>query len=197
MMLRTTGSRIPPSGRSLLRWARSLWWLIGSVTLFAVSWTAGLRLNLTQSMPMGLYRIVGRMPARGATVLVCLPPGIAIFASERGYVPRGGACAHGTVPIGKVVLGVPGDTVTLLPAGLLLNGVPVPNSRALARDHRGQSLPKLRYGPRVLGSGTLWLYSPYSAWSFDSRYFGPVAASCVVAVVRPLWTASMSRSRKP
>lgn len=196
-MLRTTGSRIPPSGRSLLRWARSLWWLIGSVTLFAVSWSAGLRLNLTQSMPMGLYRIVGRMPARGATVLVCLPPGIAIFASERGYVPRGGACAHGTVPIGKVVLGVPGDTVTLLPAGLLLNGVPVPNSKAHARDHRGKSLPKLHYGSRVIGGGTLWLYSPYSAWSFDSRYFGPVATRHVVAVVRPLWTARSSRAAGP
>lgn len=196
-MLRTTGSRIPPSGRSLLRWARSLCWVIGTVTLFVVGWIAGLRLNLTRSMPMGLYRIAGRMPSRGATVLVCLPPSLAIFASERGYVPRGGACAHGTVPIGKVVLGVPGDTVTVLPAGLLLNGVPVPNSRALSHDHRGKSLPKLRYGPRVIGSGTLWLYSPYSPWSFDSRYFGPVAARHVVAVVRPLWTARSSRAAGP
>jgi conjugative transfer signal peptidase TraF len=177
------------SYRGVLRWARSLWWLIGLGTLIAATWIGGLRLNLTRSMPIGLYRITRGLPVRGATVLVCLPSDIAAFARKRGYVPHGGVCAHGTVPIGKVVLGVSGDTVTVLPAGLLLNGAPVPNSRTLASDHLGRSLPRLPYGTRVLGCGTLWLHSPYSAWSFDSRYFGPVHREFVVAVVRPMLTA--------
>ena len=186
-----------PSCLDVLRWARSFWWLIGMGVLVGTSWIGGLRLNLTRSMPIGLYRITRGLSVRGAIVLVCLPPDIAAFALERGYVPHGGACAHGTIPIGKVVLGVAGDTVTVIAAGLLLNGVPVPNSKALASDHRGRSLPKLRYGARVLGCGTVWLHSPYSAWSFDSRYFGPVADGYAVAVVQPLWTAPMSGPGKP
>ncbi len=132
-------------------------------------------------------------PVRGAIVLACLPPEVAAFARERGYVPRGGACPGGGVPVGKPVLAIPGDTVTVTPNGILVNGAPVPNSQPLASDRQGRLLPRLAVGRYVVGPGELWVVSPYSRLSFDSRYFGAVEAAHVRASVRPLWTAGPDR----
>jgi type IV secretory pathway protease TraF len=32
------------------------------------------------------------------------------------------------------------------------------------------------------------LMSDYTPWSFDARYFGPIARSAVRAHVKPVWT---------
>ncbi len=64
----------------------------------------------------------------------------------RGYVP-GGSCAGGPVPVRKARVGHPGDTVTVTPTGLLVNGTPVPNSRPPPSDKQGgRSLDKLSAG---------------------------------------------------
>jgi conjugative transfer signal peptidase TraF len=108
-------------------------------------------------------------------------------------VPRGGACPGGALPVGKPVAARRGDTVAVTPAGLCVDGVAVPNSRALAADRQGRPLPQLAVGRYVVGPGELWLVSSYSRWSFDSRYFGPVATSDLRATVRALWTAGAGR----
>ncbi len=162
------------------------------VLLVACSLT-GLRLNLTGSLPPGLYRAAPGSLVRGSLVLVCLPPGVAAFARARGYVPRGGACPGGVLPIGKPVFALPGDTVTVTATGLGVNGVPVPNSLALATDHRGRPLPRLAPGSQVVRPGTVWVVSGYARASFDSRYFGPVALAAVRSCLRPIWTAGPER----
>lgn len=175
------------------RWAqgsRVFWWLVTAVVLLAAGRLAGLRLNLTGSLPVGLYLAARGAPTRGALVLVCLPPQVAAFARARGYVPRGGACPGGAVPAGKRVLALAGDTIAVTPTGLLVNGVPVPNSRALARDRRGRPLRSLAVGRYQVGRDELWVLSSYSRLSFDSRYFGAVRLSDVRGRLLPLWTAS-------
>jgi conjugative transfer signal peptidase TraF len=172
------------------RGSRGLWWLANSVALLAVTRLAGLRLNLTGSLPVGLYVEASGEPTRGTLVLVCLPPAVAAFARARGYVPRGGACPGSVVPIGKRVLATAGDTVAVTPTGLMLNGVPIPNSRPLGTDRKGRRLPRLAVGLYAVGHGELWAVSSYSPFSFDSRYFGAVKVSEVQCRLRPLWTAS-------
>ena len=174
------------------RWARgsrAVGLLASSVALLAAGRLAGLRLNLTGSLPVGLYVAAGAAPVRGGLVLVCLPPEIAAFARARGYVPRGGACPGGVVPIGKPVLAIAGDTVFVTPTGLLVNGAPVPNSQALAMDRKGRPLPQLPTGRYVVRPGAVWILSSYSPFSFDSRYFGAVETAQVRARIRRLWTA--------
>ncbi len=163
---------------------------LGSALLLLVACSlAGFRLNLTGSLPLGLYRAVPGPLVRGSLVLVCLPPRMAAFARARGYIPRGGVCPGGVLPVGKPVLAVPGDTVTVTASGLRVNGVPVRNSRALATDHRGRPLPRLALGPQVVRPGTLWVVSGYARTSFDSRYFGPIALAAVRSFLQPVWTA--------
>lgn len=160
----------------------------GLLLILTTAWRSGVRLNLTSSLPAGLYLETGDAPTRGSIVLACLPPAIARLARERSYVPRGDRCPGGTAPIGKVVLALPGDTVVVSASGLEVNGRPVPNSRPRSFDSRGRPLPRLREGRYILRAGELWLASSYSLLSFDSRYFGAIAARSVLSVVRPVWT---------
>lgn len=172
---------------------RLIGWLGSPVALLAAGGLAGLRLNLTGSLPVGVYLASRAAPTRDAIVLSCLRPNVAAFAKERGYVPRGGGCPGGVLPVGKPIVAVAGDTVTVTPTGLLVNGRPVPNSQPLAADRQGRPLPRLAVGRYVVRPGALWVVSSYSRYSFDSRYFGAVETRQVRASVRQLWTAGADR----
>jgi conjugative transfer signal peptidase TraF len=153
----------------------------------AFGWVECLRLNLSGSMPIGVYRVSSEAAVRGAVVLACLPADVAVFARSRGYVPSG-RCPGAAAPIGKVVLAMAGDSVEVTGEGFLVNGRPVRDTKPLAVDGTGRSLPRFPDGAYVVGQDDVWLYSPYSKRSFDSRYFGPLPSSCILNRVLPLWT---------
>jgi len=44
------------------------------------------------------------------------------------------------------------------------------------------------FGTYVLRAGQVWLWSPFSSASWDSRYFGPIGAAGLVSLVTPVWT---------
>ena len=160
----------------------------------ALAWAAGLRVNLTGSMPIGVYQATSVASATaldpGAIVLACLPVEVARLARERGYVPRG-SCPGGAGPIGKIVVAVPGDTVTVTPCGLMVNGRLLSGSQPLARDGHGRPLPPLRRGLYLVRTGEIWLLSAHSPRSFDSRYFGPLGAERVRSVLRTVLPSSV------
>ncbi len=177
-----------------MRWARGfrlIGWFGSPIALLAAGGLAGLRLNLTGSLPVGVYLASGAAPSRDAIVLTCLPPNVAAFA--RGYVPRRGGCPGRVLPVGKPIVAIAGDTVTVTPSGLFVNGRPVPNSQPLAADRQGRPLPRLAIGRYVVRPGALWIVSSYSRFSFDSRYFGGIEVRQVRARVRRLWTAGSDR----
>jgi conjugative transfer signal peptidase TraF len=148
-----------------------------------------LRVNLSGSIPLGIYRVVSEVPHRGSTVLLCLPKPIALLAKSRGYLHLSGNCPGRVGPVGKPVLALPGDTIVVVrDLGLFVNGVLIPNSRALIQDEAGRLLPRLQDGTYPVSPGQVWMASQYSYLSFDSRYFGPVATSSVQSVIRPIWT---------
>ena len=158
------------------------------VAALAAAGALGLRFNLTPSLPIGLYRVTNDAPTleRGAIVLYCLPPSIARFAHDRDYVPKGGRCAEGLVPIGKFAAAVAGDTVRVATDGIAVNGMRQLHSRSLPRDQMGRQLPRLAGGSYVVRRGEIWLLAS-SDRSFDSRYLGPLPAENVVTRVYPFW----------
>ena len=178
------------------RVSRLTWWACGLFALLAVYTLAGVRLNLTGSLPIGLYVVTHGPPARGAVVLVCLPEAWAELARSRGYVPNGSSCPGGATLVGKPVFALPGDTVEVTATGLVLNGRPVADTRPLPFDRRGRPLPRLEAGAYVVGAGELWIISRYSPFSFDSRYFGAVPLANVRARVRLLVPFQRSRSSR-
>jgi conjugative transfer signal peptidase TraF len=148
-----------------------------------------LRVNYTRSLPIGLYRTVrGGSIARGATVLVCLPAPVALFARERGYLWRG-SCPGYAARVGKLVLAAEGDVVCLTQSGLSVNGRLMPRTAPLQTDSKGRDIVHYPYGVYTVARNEVWLYSPYHR-SFDSRYFGPVSTANVESRMVAIWTTS-------
>ncbi len=159
------------------------------------------RINTSPSLPRGLYLEIprgwlGRAPARGDLVLVCAPAAGAELARRRGYLgdgPCGAGAAGGAAALGKVVLAAGGDEVSFGETGLAVNGRAVAASRALPRDARGRPLAHYPYGTWRIAPGELWLLAPYHPRSYDSRYFGPVAAAAVRGWLMPVLAAADDR----
>jgi len=150
-----------------------------------MAWVANLHINLTPSIPRRLYQATPQSPSRHDVVLACLPQPFAALASERGYVAAG-ACPGHLMPVGKVVYGVPGDTVEITTRGIRVNGRLLPQSRALSQDDQHRKLPHVPEGTIVLDSNHWWLDAPH-ARSLGSRYVGPFPRQAILTTLRPLW----------
>jgi conjugative transfer signal peptidase TraF len=122
--------------------------------------SSGIVLNVTGSMPGTVYK-VGR-GEKGSLASFCSP----IPHPSIGH----GACPDGSMPLIKRVVGVAGDRVTVTNHGVEINGQPVPNSKPLDLDTKGQALPHVR-GIFMLKQGEIWTAGEHPN-SFDSRYFG-------------------------
>lgn len=146
-----------------------------------------LAVNTSPSLPRGLYlrRDCATPPRRGDLVLLCPPPLLAAFALGRGYLAPG-SCPPGARPLGKIVLAVAGDDVLVRPAGLLVNGAPVPQSRPAPHDSAGRRLPTFPPGHYRVAAGQIWIFSPYHPLAWDSRYYGPVPDAAVLSRLQPL-----------
>ena len=150
-------------------------------------------INFSPSLPLGVYHTVQSPPLRGAIVVVCLPATVGSFARDRGYLGYGPCPGH-IEHLGKRVAAIAGDTVDVGPVGVRVNGFLIPGSQPLERDSRGRALPRY-WGRAVVRSGEVFLLSTDHRRSFDSRYFGPVALSDLVAVVAR--SRYSSRGRRP
>jgi conjugative transfer signal peptidase TraF len=153
----------------------------------ALAYALGVRFTLTPSVPRGLYLYTDDPVETGRLATFCPPEDVAAYALERGYLHRG-SCPGGVEPLGKYVLAVEGDTVTLSEEGVQVHGRAVSNSAVYARDVVGRELPHYAFGAHVVGEDSLFVFSGHHPRSFDSRYFGPVPESSVRDVLRPLWT---------
>lgn len=138
--------------------------------------------NATDSVPIGWYRITSSASLRiGDIVLARLPAQVAAFAGQRGYLPVG-------VPILKRIGAVSPQRVCIHDNAVSVDDHIV--AIVLTTDGQGRVLPKWAQC-RALVDGELFLLSNTNPASFDSRYFGPIAASNVIGDARPLstWTA--------
>ena len=134
-----------------------------SVAIFAIAAkSVGIVLNVTSSMPEIVYKL--GHGEKGSMASFCSP----ISHRSIGH----GSCPDGSMPLIKRVVGVAGDLVTATDAGIEINGQPVPNSRPLDLDAKGQTLPHVR-GFFYLKQGEIWVAGEHPN-SFDSRYFGPI-----------------------
>lgn len=141
--------------------------------------------NASASVPIGLYAARPSASARrGDLVAAHAPAPVARLMAERGYLPL-------RVPMLKHVAAVAGQTVCRSGTAILIDAKRVAEARP--RDRMGRPLPRWS-GCRTLRAGEVFLLNPASADSFDGRYFGPVPARGIVAVLDPLWLARSGAS---
>ena len=134
--------------------------------------------NPSPSIACGWYLIVPPRRLRvGMLVIAHIPSWAARLAAERNYLPI-------TVPVIKRIAAADGESVCERSGRLAIDGHVV--ARALTADSTGRPLPAW-HGCRILGRGEFLLLG--DTWdSYDSRYFGPIAARAVLGRAIPLWT---------
>lgn len=159
-----------------------------SFALGVVVVAAGLRLNTTKSIPLGIYQLTDSPVRVGEYVIFC-PPDTGVFklAQERGYIDVG-RCPGGLGQMMKKVLAAKGDLVSVDAEGVTVNGRRLANSTPLQADPSGRRLPSWRAEKLLVGAGNYLLMSDVNAISFDARYFGLIDSQQIQGVVRPILT---------
>lgn len=162
------------------------------IVLLALSYHAGLRFNVTPSMPVGLYRLVEGLPDRGDPVAFRLDGNgpFSRLAEDRRYLPGSRR------PFLKKLAGLPGDTLVIDAEGIHIlppGGADFrlwPHSRIKTVDSQGRPVPSaLTAG--VIPPGQALALGQHPG-SFDSRYFGfvPLAA---LHKAEPVWIFTPAR----
>lgn len=162
--------------------------MLSACGLAALTWasfvtpSAHVVYNPSNSVPVGWYRIEpANSPADslhvGSIVLARLPAEMAALAAQRGYLPP-------NIPLLKRVGAVAPQHVCIVNGVVRIDGVPV--ATVLRADRMGRPLPSWPQC-RALAEGELFLLSATNPASFDSRYFGPIAASTVIGTAQPIY----------
>lgn len=154
----------------------------------AFFYLVGARVNVSPSIPLGLYWRSAAPLERGAYVMFC-PPEIEVFrhAMRRGYIGAG-FCPGGYGYVMKRVVGATGDVVDVGSDGIRVNGLLWPHSTLLRVDAQGRDLPRFQSDHYTLSEFQLLLMADEHAKSFDARYFGPVQRRQVKEVIVPVLT---------
>ena len=147
-----------------------------TVAAFQLSGSLGLRINISPSLPMGLY--ITTADANAKLVEFCPVEPFATLSRVRGYRAPG-TCGDGADPLLKPVVAKAGDVVEVSALGISVNGTLLHNTGPLSADTRGRRLDAWPSGHYVVAPGTIWVASAYHPGSFDSRYFGPVATAAI------------------
>lgn len=152
---------------------------------------AGFRLNVTPSVPLGLWRVhPARHIVRGDVVTLCVPDSVlARTARSRGYF-MSGACPGDFMPLIKPIAALAGDRVTISARGVSINGALLPDSQALDTDTKGRRLVPAFVGERQVPAGMMFVLSSFNRLSFDSRYFGMVPVNGVQSAGAPVWVTN-------
>jgi conjugative transfer signal peptidase TraF len=140
----------------------------------------GYRINLSPSVPTGIWRIQEGKHEKGGYVIVSPSDHLGYrLAVERGYLP-------GFSPMLKRVVGLEGDFISYdrQEKAVTVNGEYILMTEIISQDTEGRSLPAASF-PVTLEKGEVWLASE-NIRGYDSRYFGPVSDDLLQGVV-PVW----------
>lgn len=150
-------------------------------------YAAGLRWNVTSSLPRGLYRLSDEKPQRGDMVSFCLSGSWAELAASRGYV-SGGACQYGIKPLLKMVAALPGDRLEVLKQGIKVqsNCSSFWFAPAMSHDFQNLPLPASQLSSGMVPQGKALVMGTHPG-SFDSRYFGLVPLDSLIKA-EPIFT---------
>lgn len=135
--------------------------------------------NASASAPIGLYAVQSIEDLDVTDlVAVAVPPLIAEFMADRGYLPMG-------VPILKRILALPGETVCRHGLDIVAYGSTIGHARE--HDNAGRKMPVWQ-GCRRIASDELFLMNFDVLDSVDGRYFGPLPRSFVIGRALPVFT---------
>lgn len=151
---------------------RTLYLSLITLILLSIAWVLGFRINVTPSLPYGIYQITAKPVAPGGLASFCLASEFSNLARERGYLAVG-SCPSGLRPLLKEVAGLPGEVIGYRYGLITLNGQVLADTTHAVSDSQGRPLPTSHLRTGVIPQGQALMLAQRSD-SFDSRYFGLV-----------------------
>lgn len=147
---------------------------------------AGLRINLTPSEPLGIWRIarLDRPARRGDLVFICPPINEIVFEGLKRRYLRRGLCAGDLAPLIKSIVATARQRVEV-DEEIRIDGEVLSHARLMVSDSQGRPLEPHPGG--LVPAGHVFLHSTVPG-SFDSRYFGPVPVQNILGLAQELWT---------
>ncbi|HAU4231589.1 TPA: conjugative transfer signal peptidase TraF [Legionella pneumophila] len=161
--------------------------LISLIVLATLFHGMGFRINLTESIPIGLYRITSADPIKNTYVIFC-PDDRESFrlARNRGYIDHGLYC-DGYGYLMKKVVAVSGDILSVTKKGVFVNHILIPHSKPKLQDGMKRALPQLQVMNYQLQKDEVMTMTNQSEWSFDGRYYGLVHTGQIKGMITPIW----------
>lgn len=158
---------------------------LGTISLILLSHAVGVRGNLSDSAPVGLWikRPIDSDLQRDMMIGVCPPPTVPVVRlfSENGTLSFGQCPETNVALLLKPVRALPGDVVRISRGReARVNGTVLANTIA------EESITAWPDGEYVVSPGEVWIFSSYNPKSFDSRYFGPIKIKDIQSQVFPL-----------
>ena len=146
--------------------------VLGVLVLAAVVSTRWVRVNVSPSAPLGLYRLAAVVPplTRGTLVVLPVPPAV-----QRWH--------RASLPLLKPVAAVAGDVVCVEDDRLQIAGV---DYGPVVAEAHGKPLPHIA-GCQQVPEGQVFLASQ-APNSLDGRYFGMTPVATLTARAVPGWT---------
>jgi len=141
----------------------------------------GVAINITPSMPLGLYIKQSGDIKPGDIVAVCLTESERNFGLQRHYITKGNRCS-GADPLNKKIMAVPGDKVILADEYIKINQ----QKYFYPTKYRDSQKRPLKVYPRGEYQHGYWIIGTNDKSSWDSRYFGPIEKAQILEKLRPL-----------
>ncbi|EME2526602.1 conjugative transfer signal peptidase TraF [Yersinia enterocolitica] len=170
-----------------MKQSHSLAFVVSGIALIStIIYIAGIRVNTSESIPVGLYLMTPSPISKGEYVVFCPPP-TSVFdkARSRGYI-NSGFCSGNYGYMMKKILAAKGDIVSINSNGVVINDIKIPYSKPLSVDLSGNPLPSINILNHTLKESEILLMTDQSNSSFDSRYFGFIDKQQVHSVIRPI-----------
>ncbi|HCD9498739.1 conjugative transfer signal peptidase TraF [Legionella pneumophila] len=166
------------------------WTAVFMLSIFVLSVllvVMGFRINTTDSIPIGLYRMTADKNLKNAYVIFC-PDDRAVFqqALKRGYI-NSGLCPDGYGYLMKKVVATTGDKLTVNNKGVFVNDRLIPYSQHQLKDALNRSLPQWQAKNYQLNDDEVMTMTDQNQWSFDGRYYGPIKSGQIKGMLTPIW----------
>ena len=136
-------------------------------------------INLSHSVPLGLYQVIPPDNLKTGDLVVFEPPqGARSLIYHRHWLPSGW-------PLMKHIGGLAGDSYSVQQNSFYVNNKYI--GPVFARDSEGNTLPCME-GRRTVEQKAFLPISTHIGNSFDGRYFGSVPLASIRGKAIALWT---------
>ncbi|CAM4473380.1 MAG: hypothetical protein LEGION0403_FIIPPAGN_02400 [Legionella sp.] len=168
----------------------SVWICISCAGLFCFLvflFLVGIKFNISDSIPKGIYRVHQGEIKRNSFVLFCPDDREAFrLGKRRGYLNHG-FCSNDYGYVMKQVVALAGDEVSSTDKGVFVNHRQIRFSQPHIHDGFNRPMPLWRVKKYTLQAGELVTMTNQNSLSFDSRYFGLIQVKQVKGIIDPVF----------